>query len=297
MKKKRLLIFGISLFVIFLGILLSGKTVEAAARSGKCGKKAKWTYDSSLKTLYITGSGKMYDYGGSKRPWEKYKNKVTSIEIGDKVTYIGEFAFEKMKKVYNVGIGNNVSKIGFGAFFECDLYSVRIPSSVATIGGLAFASNENLYEVTIENRNCKIKGANDAPFGFSSWWGSSVTIVGYRGSTAQSVAEMNNYTFEVFKGPTVAKGTVKEAFSSKKQTLWVGWKKLKKVSGYQIQISEKKDFTKGTRAKNFKASNTKAAAEGLKSGKKYYVRIRGYKNYQGKRIYGEWSKEKSVKVR
>ena len=66
---------------------------------------------------------------------------------------------------------------------------------------------------------------------------------------------------------------------------------------YQIQISEKKDFTKGTRAKNFKASNTKAAAEGLKSGKKYYVRIRGYKNYQGKRIYGEWSKEKSVKVR
>lgn len=78
---------------------------------------------------------------------------------------------------------------------------------------------------------------------------------------------MNNYTFEVFKGPTVAKGTVKEAFSSKKRTLPVEWKKLKKVSGYQIQISEKKDFTKGTRAKSFKASNTKAAAGGLKSRK------------------------------
>lgn len=296
MKKKRLFIFGISLFVILLGTLLPGKTAEAAAKSGKCGKKVKWTYDSSLTTLYITGSGKMYDYGGSKRPWEKYKNKVTSIEIGEKVTYIGEFAFEKMKKVYNVEIGNNVSKIGFGAFFECNLYSVRIPSSVATIEELAFASNENLYEVTIENRNCKIKDTED-PFGYSSWWGSSVTIIGYQGSTAQSVAEMNNYTFKVFKGPTVAKGTVKEAFSSKKRTLSVGWKKLKKVSGYQIQISEKKDFTKGTRAKNFKASNTKAAAGGLKSGKKYYVRIRGYKNYQGKRIYGEWSKEKGVKVR
>ena len=78
----------------------------------------------------------------------------------------------------------------------------------------------------------------------------------------------------------------------------MGWmEKIKE--GFRISDSDirKKDFTKGTRAKNFKASNTKAAAEGLKSGKKYYVRIRGYKNYQGKRIYGEWSKEKSVKVR
>ncbi len=94
---------------------------------------------------------------------------VTSIEIGDKVTYIGAYAFEEMKMVYNVEIGNNVSKIGSGAFFECGLYSVRIPSSVAAIGEMAFGLNENLYEVTIENRNCKIKDADNEPFGFSSW--------------------------------------------------------------------------------------------------------------------------------
>ncbi len=43
--------------------------------------------------------------------------------------------------------------------------------------------------------------------------------------------------------------------------------------------------------------NTSATIKNLKSGKKYYVRVRAYKTVSGVKIYGSYSKAKTVTVK
>ncbi len=84
-----------------------------------------------------------------------------------------------------------------------------------------------------------------------------------------------------------------------KKRFTVKWKKVKGVKGYQIQYSRKKNFKKKGRKSVFvkKAKVTKKTVKKLKSGKRYYVRVRTYKVVNGKKVYSKWSAKKSVKVR
>ena len=91
------------------------------------------------------------------------------------------------------------------------------------------------------------------------------------------------------------------AKSLKKNQITLKWKKDTKATGYQIQYSTSKKFTKKgakikTVAKNKTASGT---VKKLKSGKTYYVRVRAYKTVKvnGKKseLCGSWSKVKQVK--
>ena len=79
-----------------------------------------------------------------------------------------------------------------------------------------------------------------------------------------------------------------------KGKLILSWKKLSGITGYEIQVSTKKNLKK---AKTITVSKSKKkyVKKGLESKKKYYIRIRAYKNYQdinGKiqRSYGKWNK-------
>ena len=40
-----------------------------------------------------------------------------------------------------------------------------------------------------------------------------------------------------------------------------------------------------------------ASVKGLKSGKKYYVKIRAYRTINGKKVYGAYSKIKSITIK
>lgn len=81
------------------------------------------------------------------------------------------------------------------------------------------------------------------------------------------------------------------------------WKKNDSVSGYQIQYLTSKKFTKKTTKKVYSKGNKKMskAVKKLKSGKKYYVRVRTYQNVEingkTKKIYSGWSKVKNVTVK
>lgn len=80
------------------------------------------------------------------------------------------------------------------------------------------------------------------------------------------------------KAPKVKKVSGLKA-SPKKKALAISWKKLSGIDGYQLQVSTKKNF-KGAKTININKSKKKYTASKLKSKKKYYVRIRGYKNYK-----------------
>lgn len=71
---------------------------------------------------------------------------------------------------------------------------------------------------------------------------------------------------------------------------------VKAVDGYQLQYSVKKNMKSGKK-KNVKANKTKLTVKKLKSGKKYYVRIRAYKTINGKKVYSKWSKKIKVKIK
>ncbi|WP_022762405.1 fibronectin type III domain-containing protein [Butyrivibrio sp. AD3002] len=85
-----------------------------------------------------------------------------------------------------------------------------------------------------------------------------------------------------------------------KKSITIKWKKqtAKGIKGYEIQYSTDKDFKTNVK----KVTITKVKTETktikkLKSGKKYYVRIRTFKKISGEKVYSDWSTPKSVKVK
>ena len=78
--------------------------------------------------------------------------------------------------------------------------------------------------------------------------------------------------------------------------LQIKWKKIKGVSGYQIQYALNKKFSKGKKNKNVGRSKTSYLIKRLKSEKKYFVRIRAYKTSGGEKKYGRWSAVRSCKA-
>lgn len=75
----------------------------------------------------------------------------------------------------------------------------------------------------------------------------------------------------------------------KNSTLNVEWKKLD-CTGYEIIYTTDRKFKKGLKTVKIKNSNTtKKAIKKLKKGKKYYVKVRAYAVYNGKKLYGSKS--------
>ncbi len=86
--------------------------------------------------------------------------------------------------------------------------------------------------------------------------------------------------------------------SAKKKQLTAQWRQFEDGTGYQLQYSLKKNMkgAKTIKIKGFK--NSKKTIKKLKSKKKYYVRVRAYKDQGGgEKVYTKWSKIKSVKVK
>lgn len=76
--------------------------------------------------------------------------------------------------------------------------------------------------------------------------------------------------------------------SRKGSKLTIKWARDSVVSGYQIQYSTNSDFRNGKTIRFSSNKTTSKVITGVKS-KKYYARIRAYKNYGRSRIYGKWS--------
>ena len=89
-----------------------------------------------------------------------------------------------------------------------------------------------------------------------------------------------------------------KAVAAGKNKVRVTWKKDKKVKGYQIVYSYKKNFTKGVKKINVKKNKTTSATiTKLSRGKKVYVKVRSYKKVNGKKVFGAFSKVRKVTVR
>lgn len=103
---------------------------------------------------------------------------------------------------------------------------------------------------------------------------------------------------DVLKVSTKSKTpSIKKPKSTAKRKIKVSWKKVK-ATGYQIQWSTSKNFSSNTKSVWVKkGSATSKTIKTAKSKKTYYVRVRAYRQPDGKKVYSSWSKTMKIKVR
>ena len=93
------------------------RVIGEDANSGTCGENLTWVLDEN-GCLKISGTGEMYEYSDSnKSPF--YRKHISSIEIEEGVTSIGDFAFENcFIREGGITIPRSVCSIGENAFLN-----------------------------------------------------------------------------------------------------------------------------------------------------------------------------------
>ena len=136
----------------------------------------------------------MADYTSSARPewYNKFRDKIKTVEIEEGVTAIGAYTFQKHGNLKQIDLPNTLQKIGSSAFASCTaLTEIELPASVTSVESYAFYGT-GLEKITFLSKTTKIKDATQTI-------SESATIYGYAGSTAEAYANKYGRTFEVLK--------------------------------------------------------------------------------------------------
>lgn len=120
------------------------------------------------------------------------------------------------------------------------------------------------------------------------------TAVGTAMITIQGKGNYKKYSGKTTFRIDLQKTTLSSAKSSRKGQLQATWKKTAGNAGYQIQYATNAKFS-GAKTKNTKA--TRYTFKGLKSKRKYYVRVRTYKKVGSNYWYSKWSNVRNVKIK
>ncbi|MCR4645952.1 MAG: leucine-rich repeat domain-containing protein, partial [Oscillospiraceae bacterium] len=147
-----------------------------------CGENVTWAFDDATGKLTISGTGDMSDFisgdtlylsdDAVKSPFYRYRSRITSVEIEEGITSVGDFAFEKCSRIVSVSLPSTLTRIGSHAFrycgslnelglpdgleniypnaFEgCGMQHLTLPVSLLYTGENAFANCTALTDVTV----------------------------------------------------------------------------------------------------------------------------------------------------
>ena len=250
---------------------------------------------------------------------------LTSISLPSTLKEIDDYAFAHDHALSGrLVLGNNVESVGSQAFYDTGYTSVQVANVNTEIDYQALGYKEVLNEATPNPRDTTFAAVDGffvvapatslaakyaADNGFAAYDPANCTA----GNQPYAVTTVKATLFAKGKatyvcpacGNTVVKSLKKKTFkisslkSTKKNTIVVKTKKQAQIKGYQVQYSTSKKFTKKT-TKAVKVATKKGlkkTVKGLKSGKKYYVRVRAYKMNGKKTVYSAWTAKKSVKVK
>lgn len=245
---------------------------------------------------------------------------LNNVVIPASVKTIGESAFSGCSALSSVTFNEGVKKIGRYAFYNTALKAAVLPASVVSIGNYAFGYVESFDTNTADPYDTTNVLADGFVMG-----GKSVEAANYAAINGIAYYDMTKgcphaYVVTTVPATVFAKGkkistcplcgnTITKSIKKKtfkisslkaaKKALTVKAAAQAEMKGYQVQYSTSKKFKKKT-TKTVKVATKKKLnkkIKGLKSGKKYYVRVRAYKMNGKKTVYSAWTAKKSVKVK
>ena len=127
----------------------------AADENGPIGSSGlNYSYTTADKTLTITGSGDMPDFGFlDHQPWDAFQTQIETVTIGAGVTSVGENAFLGCTALKSVTLPAGLQTLGESAFSGCDaLTRIELPASLETIGVNALDGG-SLTEIKVQTGN------------------------------------------------------------------------------------------------------------------------------------------------
>lgn len=302
-----------------------------------CESLKKYTVEKGSKYFSVDGYGALLNKKGTKLISYPFGRNGTSYSVPKTVTSIGADAFAYCKNLKTISLPEKLKTIGDSAFADCSgIKSVNLHNT-KTIADNAFAYCENLENVYVSEKLKTVgesvfdgcEDLSDIYYGGTKKQWKNIDFSEYN-EAVKSADKHYSHKHSYNKGKTVSKSTylregykvytcskcecvkteniakkklaktdIKALKSSKKKQLTVSWNKIDAASGYEIVYSTSKKFTDKTTKKLTvnKADTLKTTVKKLKSGKKYYVKVRAYKTVDGVKVYSSYSKAMSVKVK
>jgi len=149
-------------FILFCGFLFTATSINAQVIDYGTTGELTWTLSGSSEhyTLTISGVGEMPNYDfvhngnlplSTTAPWSGYATSIRYVHIGYGVTSIGNCAFAELHNLTSANIPNSVTFIGEFAFARTALTSITIPNGVTSIEDSTFNGCRNLTSVNIPN--------------------------------------------------------------------------------------------------------------------------------------------------
>ena len=245
-----------------------------------------WQVEDSKK--YARTYEKFYTVGTVSYYWEvTYKNGSTQkLDVTNASVYKGDNYVWDVNESHTAMIGTG--KDPYAHFYWEKKYSDKARSF--SLEAYAAEGKIKKYKSNSKKVTVNSKGKVTIPKKFVGSAIISIYLPGTRNFNA-SVDYVLIYVDP--KTPTITKVS-----SPKKGQMKVSWKKDTSASGYEIIYSTDKKFSKGKYIYIKKNSVSSVVVKGLKSKKKYYVKMSSYKGTKSWYILDSgYSKTKSVKIK
>ena len=176
--KYGILLIALALLAAALAFCMNDDT--SSADSGDVGENIHWEYDTGTRTLTVTGTGAIPDYGKDDNlsPWRGLSPSATTLVIGDGITAvgaysfyntdlvtvtfadsvetIGDYAFHNSIRLETLDAGDGFADIGERAFYNSSLTAFGFGDHVSHIGTYAFASSKLAALTAVGSENAVI---------------------------------------------------------------------------------------------------------------------------------------------
>jgi len=156
---------GKTVITASIGSINASYTLVALAHGGIDGPITWGLLDG---VLTIRGAGKIPDYNpivGSPAPWSNWSANITSVDIGNGITSIGNYAFYDHRMIRSVSIPVSVTEIRFSAFsFFQELTEIYIPATVTTIDPLFLQGSASITNIIVDEANTVFSSVDGVMF-------------------------------------------------------------------------------------------------------------------------------------
>lgn len=200
--------------------------------------------------------------------------------------------YENKKKKAGIGTNGYVSD-------ECTVCGdVESKSVIYGVNRITLGSTTYSYTGKSQKPSVTVKDSKGKTVPASSYTVSYSKDTKSVGKHSVKITLKGNYTgSKTLHYTIIPKNTSLSKLTAGKKSFTVTLKKYTtQTTGYQIQYSTSSNF-KGAKTVTLSNKTTAKKVKGLKSKKKYYVRVRTYKTVDGKKYCSKWSKAKTVKTK